>query len=116
MSNEEPQLDQAFAQLVADAMRPHLKRAMDDAVSEYMGKNGDEHRLAHAALDQIITERAEARADSKTTNRQIRIGVTIGLILLVVNIVGALGLYWFTNVNKAQIEEVKREIAPRGGK
>lgn len=59
MSNEVPQLDRAFAQLVADAMQPHLKRAVDDAVHEYMGQNGDQHRKDHA---EIAEQRREAKA------------------------------------------------------
>jgi len=113
LSDEE---SRGFARLVADAMRPHLKRAMDEAVSEYMGQNGEEHRLSHAALSLMIQEREEVRVDSKAMTRQIRIGVTIALIVLAVNIVAALGLYWITNLNRAQIEEVKREVAPRGVK
>lgn len=106
MSNEIPQLDRAFAQLVADAMQPHLKRAVDEAVHEYMGQNGSQHREDHAEIaeQRKVREReAKARleaeeetrreakveaAERKRFRRVVMSGVIVAVVGLCLNVLG----------------------------
>lgn len=105
MKDDPPVLDRAFAILLADEIKPHLKGAFDDAVSEYMGSNGEQHRIDHnvllpeleAFLDQHKKEQEAREAAAKKEieertkfRREVMRGVTIGVILLVLNILARL--------------------------
>jgi len=105
-----PSERRGFARLLAEAMRPHLQQAMDAAVEEYIGQNGEQHKTEHRALQVLLKELQEQKVQTTAARRQVRTGVIISLILLLVTVVGQLLIYWITTVNRAQIEEIRRDI------
>lgn len=105
-----------FARLLADAMRPHLQEAMAEAVEEYMGQNGKEHKADHQSIRSFLTERRDQKTAALAMSRQVRTGVMISLIVLVVQLIGGLFVYWVTTVNRAQIEEIKKEVPRISGR
>lgn len=105
-----PSERRGFARLLADEMRPHLQEAMDHAVEQYMGQNGEQHKTDHRELQVLLKELQDQRVQVAASRRQVRTGVIISLILLAVTVVGQLLIYWITTANRAQIEEIRREV------
>lgn len=99
-------LDRGFAQLVADAMQPHLKRAVDDAMSEYMGQNGDTHRKDHRDLREFLTTMADDRRVKKERWERVRTHVIGWSIVAAISGVIALSVHWVkTSQNAPTVKE-----------
>lgn len=94
-------LDRGFAQLVADAMQPHLKRAVDDAMSEYMGQNGDTHRKDHRDLREFLIAMAEERETKKKRWESVRTHVIGWSIVAAISGVIALSVHWVKTSQEA---------------
>lgn len=109
MSNEVPQLDYAFAQLVADAMRPHLKEELRLLVENYMGQNGDTHRKDHKDLREFLTTMAEDRKVKKERREAVLRQVLIWSIITAIVGVGFLAHYWLTTMHEKQMVPTTKE-------
>lgn len=83
-----------FAKMLAEEMAPHVKPAFE----EYMGPNGEQHKKDHQEWHAQREARALSEKDRTAERRSIRIGVTIALIMLAVNLVGGLFVYWVVTV------------------
>lgn len=93
-----PALDRGFARLLAEEMRPFIKPAMEESLREYMGPNGDKHKKDHQELDELREARVAGEKNRVADRRVIRNGVTIALIMLGINVIGLLFVYWVVTV------------------
>lgn len=75
-------------------MQPHLKGAVDDAMSEYMGQNGDMHRKDHRDLRQFLIAMAEERETKKKRWESVRTHVIGWSIVAAISGVIALSVHW----------------------
>lgn len=82
-----------FARLLADAMRPHLTEAMQAAVQDYMGQNGEQHRADHAELAATRAARVkqetadgERKKNKEEDDRRFRSQVKGGIVLIILTV------------------------------
>lgn len=83
-----------FARLLAEELAPRIKPEFE----AYMGPNGDKHKKDHQEWDELREARMAGEKNRSADRRAIRNGVTIALIMLAVNAVGGLFLYWVVTV------------------
>lgn len=90
-----------FARLLADEMRQHLQDSMKEAVREYMGQNGQQHRDDHAEIaeerkrrieekEKFIKDAEEAAKETKRFRRGVMSGILVAIVVSLLNVIGRL--------------------------
>lgn len=98
----EPGERRGFARLLAEAMRPHLQEAMQEAIAEYMGQNGEQHRADHAEIAEVRRVRLkleeaerERQKNKDQDDRQFRRQVKGGIVLIVITLIANFAMRFF---------------------